>query len=158
MILVALLLIVSSFPIPGNYKIYIVESGSMAPTIPTGSVIAVKPDADYKIGEVITFGPMSVKKVPTTHRIQDIRVQAGEPIYITKGDANNAPDAKDTLKKDIIGKVVFHLPYAGYLIVAAKTPLGFLVFIIIPALFVLWDEVVNIWNEIKKIKAKKTQE
>ena len=49
---IALLLIVSVFPITGNYKLMIVQSGSMAPAIKMGGLVIVKPADDYKIGDV----------------------------------------------------------------------------------------------------------
>jgi signal peptidase len=129
-VVVALLLIVSVLPITGNYKIMTVISGSMAPAIKMGSVVMVKPAADYKIGDVITFGPYSKTKAPTTHRIYDIKVEGGAPVYITKGDANNAPDARELQKKDILGKVLFSVPYVGYAVDFAKKPMGFALIII----------------------------
>lgn len=153
---IALLLIVSSFPITGNCKILMVLSGSMEPSIKTGSVVVVKPVKDYKIGDAITFGPYSKKKAPITHRIYDIKVVEGQPIYITKGDANNAPDIREIQKKDIVGKVLFSIPFVGYAVSFAKQPLGFFLIIIIPAAIIIIDEIKNIFSEVKK--KKKTDE
>lgn len=44
-----------SIPIPGDLHIYSVETGSMEPSIKTGSVVFVAPAENYKIGDVITF-------------------------------------------------------------------------------------------------------
>jgi signal peptidase len=155
---IALLLVVSIFPITGNFKVLIVQSGSMEPVIHTGSVVIVKPAADYKIGDIITFGPNTKTKAPTTHRIADIKVQDGIPIYITKGDANNAPDVKEIRKSEIIGKVLFSVPYAGYAVNAAKQPLGFTAIIILPAAIIIYDEIRKIWEEAKKMRKKKEEE
>lgn len=152
--LIAVLLIISSFPITGNFKVLTVLSGSMEPAIKTGSVVMVKPVSDYKIGEVITFGPYSRTKAPTSHRIYDIKVVAGEPVYITKGDANNAPDTREIQKKDIIGKVLFSVPYVGYAVDAAKKPLGFAFIIIVPAIIIIYDEAKKIWKGITELKNK----
>jgi signal peptidase len=114
-----------------------------------GSVVMVKPAADYKIGDVITFGPYSKTKAPTTHRIYDIKVTGGEPIYITKGDANNAPDARELQKKDILGKVLVSVPYVGYAVDFAKKPMGFALIIIVPAAIIIYDEIRKIINEMK---------
>lgn len=154
---IALFLIVSVFPISGNFKTLVVLSGSMEPAIHTGSVVVVKPVSDYKIGDVITFGPMSKTKPPTTHRIYDMKVNDGTPIYITKGDANNAPDGREIQKRDIIGKVLFSLPYLGYAVDAARKPIGFAFIIIIPALIIIYDQVIKIKDEIVK-KRQKTKE
>ena len=156
-ILVVLLLIVSTLPITGNYKVMTVISGSMEPKIKMGSVVVVKPADDYKIGDVITFGTISKTKSPTTHRINDIRVIDGKPIYITKGDVNNAPDTRQVQKKDVIGKVLFDVPYVGYAVDFAKKPIGFALIIIIPAAVIIFDEARKIYNEIKKKKTKKAE-
>ena len=156
-ILVVLLLIVSTLPITGNYKVMTVISGSMEPKIKMGSVVVVKPADDYKIGDVITFGTISKTKSPTTHRINDIRVIDGKPIYITKGDVNNAPDTRQVQKKDVIGKVLFDVPYVGFAIDFAKKPIGFALIIIIPAAVIIFDEARKIYNEIKKKKTKKAE-
>ncbi|MCK4473702.1 signal peptidase I [Candidatus Parcubacteria bacterium] len=149
---VALLLIFSIFPISGNFKPMIVQSGSMEPAIKMGSVVVVKPADNYKIGDVITFGEVSKTKTPTTHRVHDIKVNEGKPYYITKGDANNAPDQKEIAKKDIVGKVLFSIPYLGYGVDFAKKPIGFALIIIIPAMLVIGDEIKKIFREIKKKK------
>ena len=52
---IALLLIISVLPITGNYKVMTVLSGSMEPTIKMGSIVVVKPQENYKIGDIITF-------------------------------------------------------------------------------------------------------
>lgn len=151
---IALLLVVSAFPITGNIKFLTVLSGSMEPVIKTGSVVVVKPVNDYKVGDIITFGPYSKTKAPTTHRIQDIKVQGGEPVYITKGDANNASDTRTVTKRDIVGKVVLDVPYIGYAVAAAKKPIGFALIIIVPAAIIVYDEIRKVWAEIKKLRKK----
>lgn len=153
--LIAILLMVSVFPIPGNFKAMTVLSGSMEPTIKTGSIVVVKPLDDYKIGDIITFGPNTKTQTPTTHRINDIKVVDNNVVYITKGDANNAPDTKEITKNDIIGKVLFHVPYVGYAINAAKQPVGFMLIIVIPAVIIIYDEIRKMWKELLKLKNKK---
>ena len=132
----------------------IVQSGSMAPAIKMGSVVVAKPAENYQIGDVITFGPYTRTQAPTTHRIYDIKVTDGNPVYITKGDANNAPDQREITKRDIVGKVLFSIPYLGYAVDFAKRPLGFSLIIIVPAALIIIDEIKNIYGEIKKKKPK----
>ena len=151
---IACLLIVSTFPITGNIKVMVVQSGSMAPAIKIGSIVVVKPVEDYKIGDVISFGEATRIKAPTTHRVYDIKVVEGEPYYITKGDANNAPDQREVSKREIIGKVLFSVPYLGYAVDFAQKPLGFALIIIVPAALIIFDEVKKIWQEVKLKKSK----
>lgn len=150
--LVALLLIISISPITGNYKVMIVQSGSMEPTIKTGSIVAVKPASSYNVGDVITFGPTPKGKIPTTHRIIAETVNNGMEAYTTKGDSNDTADLKEVLQKDVLGKVYVSVPFVGYALTAAKEPIGFLILIIIPALLLLFDEGKKIFVEIKKMK------
>lgn len=149
---IALLMIISAFPIPGNYKIMVVQSGSMEPAIKIGSVLLVKPSSNYRIGDIITFGPFSKTQIPTTHRIHEIRVSGGTPIYITKGDANNAPDQRELTEKDILGKVLISIPCLGYAVDLVKKPIGFALIILIPASVIIFDEIKKIYGEIKKKK------
>ena len=153
--IVALLLIVSTFPIKGNYQLLIVQSGSMEPAIKTGSIVIVKPALTYQVGDVITFGAVSKTKIPTTHRIIEIRRQGGRPVYVTKGDANEGEDAQEVPARRVIGKVFFDVPFLGYALAAAKRPVGFAVLIIIPALLLLFGEAKNIFLEIKKMRTPK---
>lgn len=150
--LVAVLLVWSALPIKNGPKVFIVQSGSMEPAIHTGSVVVVKSASEYRVGDIITFGPYSKTKAPTTHRIHDIKVQGGEPVYITKGDANNAPDSRVVAKRDIVGKVVLDAPYLGYAVATAKQPYGFAILIIVPAAIIIFDEGKKIWKEIAKLK------
>jgi len=153
--LIAIVLIISVFPITGNFKILTVLSGSMEPKIHIGSIVFVKPSSDYKIGDVITFGPNTKTQTPVTHRISDMRVVDGNIIYVTKGDANDSPDIREIQKKDIIGKVLFSVPFAGYAVDYAKKPFGFVLIIAIPAILIVYDEIRKIWKEIMKLKSKK---
>ena len=157
MVILALLLIISTFPIAGNYKLMIVQSGSMEPAIHTGGIILVKPTTTYQVGDIITFGPVPKGKVPTTHRIKESRVQDGKIIYVTKGDANEDKDFNEVMHKDVWGKVYLDLPYIGYILAAAKKPIGFMALIAIPALILMYDESKKIFLEIKKMKAKKNE-
>lgn len=154
-ILIGLLLIVSIFPITGNIKIMTVLSGSMEPSIHTGSIVVAKPSSNYKIGDVVTFGKNTKTEIPTTHRITEMRTENGVMIYKTKGDANNSEDGKEVLSKDIIGKVHFSVPYVGYAINFVKKPLGLMLVILIPAIIIVYDEIRKILKEVKKIKNEK---
>jgi len=155
--IIAVLLIISVLPITGNIKFMTVQSGSMSPAIKMGSVVMVKPIDDYKIGDVITFGQLTKTKSPTTHRIYDIKVVDNTPVYVTKGDANNASDQREISKREIIGKVLISVPYAGFAVDAARKPIGFMLIIIIPAGLIIFDEARKIYEEVKKRKKKKAK-
>lgn len=153
--LVAVLLVWSALPIKNGPKVFIVQSGSMEPAIKVGSVVIVKSVSDYRVGDIITFGPYSKTKPPTTHRIYEIKGDCPNCTYVTKGDANNGPDQRDIRPADVVGKVMFDVPYVGYAVAAAKTPIGFALIIIIPAAIIVYDEVRKILGEVKNLRKKR---
>ncbi len=158
---IAILVLVSAFPIAGNIQIKVVQSGSMEPAIKTGSVVLIKPSSSYKIGDIITFEgnfkDARGQKVPTTHRIVDMKVERGNPVYVTKGDVNEERDTTEISHQKVIGKVLVSVPYLGYAVEAAKRPYGFLAIIVIPALIIVYDEGAKIWKEVKRISGKKDE-
>ena len=154
---IVLLIVVSILPIPGNYKLLIVQSGSMEPAIKTGSVVIVKPVENYKTNDVITFVDGGKSKT-TTHRVVDMEVISGQTQYITKGDANNAEDSNKVPEDKVVGKVLISIPYAGYILAMAKKPIGFVLLVVVPCLMIIFEEVGKIWKEIKKRKVEKEKD
>jgi signal peptidase I len=155
LLLVLGLFVVFSFvPIPGNYKLFTVQSGSMEPKIHMGSLIFVKPESDYSVGDVVTRMTSDVK-VTVTHRIVKKEEKDGKIVFDTKGDANNSEDGAIIMQSDIIGKEIFKLPYFGYLVGFAKTMPGIILLIIIPAVIIVYDEINKIKKEFGKLKKKK---
>jgi signal peptidase len=154
-ILVAILLVWSILPVKNGPKILAVLSGSMEPAIHTGSVVVIKPESQYNINDVVTFGKDTKKDVPTTHRIVSSRVQDGVMVFKTQGDANNAPDSTEIRQSDIHGKVLFSVPLVGYIIDFVRQPIGLVLVIVLPAIFIVYDEVRKIMAEVKKMRKPK---
>jgi len=150
--LFGLLVIYSALPFSYGLKIYTVQSGSMEPVIKTGSVIFVLPSREYNIGNIVTRTSEN-NSITVTHRI----VERNGNEFTTKGDANNAVDPLPLEQSSIVGKYLFQIPYLGYPIGFARTTRGLLLLIIIPSLFIIFDEAMNIKNELKKMKQKKIQ-
>jgi signal peptidase len=103
-----------------GYRPVAVYSGSMVPTIPVGGLAFVKPTSSsaLHVGDVITFTDPYVPGKLVTHRIVRIVPRAGRPTaYRTKGDAN---PGRDPWTIELPNRV-FHVPYAGYALVYART-------------------------------------
>jgi signal peptidase I len=146
----------SAFDIPGGTKLFSVQSGSMEPAIKTGSVVLVKPVAEYNKGDIITFINEADRDNPnplstTTHRIHDVVETDGSVAYVTKGDANDSPDGGRVDSGLISGKALFSVPYLGYLVSFAKTEWGLIFLIIIPATLIIYNEVLSIKREAKRL-------
>jgi len=146
----------SALKLPGGLRLYTVMSGSMTPKIPVGSLVFVRAQEEYQKGDVITFKSEEYKsitnpKVTITHRLYDIVQQDGKVYYQTKGDANNTSDSDLLEKSQIIGKTDFYLPYFGYVVSFAKTKEGLIGMIIIPAVIIIYSELIAIKNETVKL-------
>lgn len=148
---VATLFLAPLLPIKGNIEIKIVKSGSMEPSIKTGSIVVIKPASLYSVGDVITFGEDSPSSYPTTHRIVSTSEVQGETLYQVKGDANEEADPTPVGESDVIGKVIFTMPNAGYLLDFARQPIGFILLIAFPAALVILNELIDIGKEIQRV-------
>jgi len=95
-----------------------VLTGSMRPTIQPGDLIVSRPvDAnDLRIGDVVTFQPVSGDPTLVTHRIVDLtRNLQGETVEVlTRGDANGADDAP-LVPEQVMGRMLYRIPRVGYL-------------------------------------------
>ncbi len=131
-----------------GYAFFEVISGSMSPAIEKWDVIVVKLDADYEVGDIVSFknGDAYI-----THRI----IEINDGAYVTKGDANNTVDNPIT-KDKIAGKVVKVYPSAAAWIKVFTTPkvlLGTIIsLILIGKTLALFKEAKEIKEEEKKVK------
>ena len=109
-ILAALIILATVCCFAFGYKPAVVLSGSMEPTIETGSIalIDTKDKTDIKKGDIIAF---TVDNTFITHRVTRID---DEGIH-TKGDGNETADLWVIKEKNITGKTVFWIPKAGYI-------------------------------------------
>lgn len=115
--------LVIAAPLTGHQP-FIIRSGSMSPSISRAdiAIIAkVRTDA-LQPGDVVTFQVPNSAVI--THRITRV-VQVGGVAYLeTKGDANAAPDPNLTPAGWVIGRVLFSIPLAGYLLALPSSPIG----------------------------------
>ena len=100
-----------------GYQSYVVETGSMIPTLPIGSTILVrelKPGELPAVGDIITY---SRESAAITHRItHEVTGEDGVTRYQTQGDnPDNSADPWLVSLSDIRGIVIWHvtLPWAG---------------------------------------------
>lgn len=160
LMLIAVLFLFPALPVPGNYQARVVLSGSMEPTIKTGSIVFVRPVNSYQVGDVITFTSRDFRGskgeiIPVTHRIVEINHGEFGIEFVTKGDANDGKDTRTVRQANILGKAFLVVPYVGYAVETARKPYGFLALILIPATIIMFDQGKNIFSEAKKMKKAK---
>jgi signal peptidase len=154
-IFIAMLLITTLVPVPGNFKVKVVKSGSMEPYIKTGGIVVIKPSTVYQKNDVITFGEDTKTQIPTTHRIVAVEGEGDSQVFTTKGDANDSEDSGKTSLSEVRGKVILTVPYLGFVLDFAKQPLGFGLLVGVPALVIIIEEIGKIIAEVKSIRRKK---
>ncbi len=124
-ILILLAVIASCLPltIPRymGYEIYNVVSGSMEPEIPVGSVIYVDIIDPEEVQEKDVIAFRSNGSV-ITHRVVQNKLVEGE--FVTKGDANAAEDMNTVPYMNLIGRVKYHFPVIGQLMVLYTSNIG----------------------------------
>jgi signal peptidase len=101
-----------------GWRIYVVRTGSMAPSIRPGDVVIDVPAKNIRLGEVITF-PRVVGSY-TTHRVVAVTSRGIE----TKGDANPSPDYGYVTPSEVAGREVAVVPKAGYVLEFPSHPEG----------------------------------
>lgn len=131
------------------YQALVVRSGSMSPTIPTGSIVFyTKVNADkVKVGDIIVFDKPGQTNEKVTHRVYKISTGATGKYFTTKGDANGTPDDWQVPAVGTGWVSAFHVPAIGYVLHALQSTLARLLLLVIPALGLGAITLYEIWRE-----------
>lgn len=133
-----------------KFSLYTIISPSMVPNINVYDVIVdVKVDKpeDIKINDVITFNSNipEVSGKTITHRVIAINKDANGNYYFqTKGDNNLVEDGVNVEFSNIIGKVALKIPQLGKVQSFLASRAGWLVIVLIPALYVILKSIMKI--------------
>lgn len=138
-----------------KFSLYTIISPSMVPNINVYDVVIdlrVDEPEDIEIGDVITFYSDSpeVHGGTITHRvISIIKDKNGSYSYQTKGDNNLVEDSSIVPFEKIVGKVALRIPQLGRVQFFLASSFGWLLLLLIPALYIIFKDINRI------IKAKK---
>ena len=128
------LLLFSGLSFGGVVNARIVLTGSMEPAISSGDIIITTPVSrkEPKVGDVVAYQAkrFNGENVAVfSHRIISGDLQSG---FVVKGDANKSPDNQKPKASDILGVVIFVIPFLGNIL----TPKA--LFLLVPCIFGLW--------------------
>lgn len=117
------------------YQALVVRSGSMAPTIPTGSLVVYHKvgASQLKVGDVIVFNKPNDPSEKVTHRIFAVRSGQQGKYFLTKGDANLVPDAWTVPVKGTGWEASWHVPVLGYVLWYIQSGSLRVLLIVVPA-------------------------
>ena len=115
-VLVGLVMVLPALAPLAGREVIVLESGSMSPAWPTGSLVVVVIDqhvdrATIRVGDVVTY--RTENGLLITHRVVAIDGAGASRQFTTKGDANDHPDPQPIPTARIVGRADFGLPYLG---------------------------------------------
>ena len=141
-----------------KFSVYTIVSQSMEPTISVYDVIIntkVDDIKDVKINDVITFISTSniTYGMTITHRVVGTKkMDTGEVCLITRGDNNTQEDNSCVTKSNLIGVTKAVIPGLGKIQFFLSSSLGWILIIILPALYIIIKDVIKIFGLAKDIK------
>lgn len=99
----------------GIVRAAVVLTGSMEPTIKPGDIVVMTSPSRLtpQIGSIVEYQGRRFDGTPVagfTHRIIGGFPDTG---FLMKGDANTSPDTQQPTMKDILGVVMFTIPFVG---------------------------------------------
>lgn len=130
---VALLVLASSFLVAivlgvglvaGWWRVLPVASSSMAPSVPKGALVIVRPESFERLeaGQVIVYHPPVDDGRPLVHRVVEVHRADGRVSVRTKGDANPSADQWIAeLQNPPVWRVSAIVPHAGAFVELLRT-------------------------------------
>lgn len=151
-------------PVVGATETYIVQSGSMEPSMSPGAVIFVydTPATEIEEGDIITYDLQGGERRVTTHRVVDVYRDDGIKMR-TKGDANEEVDQYVVPESAVIGKVPIlvedlhvpgigeigeypaKIPEMGQFLIFAGSQWGIAAFVIVPSILLIMSEAYDLF-------------
>jgi len=124
----------ATVPVLFGYHNYTVGGDSMEPALKHGSVALAAPTSPraLRVGDIIAYR-QSPENPPVLHRIvQIVTNEDGQPGFITQGDQNPTPDTQPVALQGPGDKVMYTVPYAGYVLDFASSTAGRILLIGVP--------------------------
>lgn len=99
-----------------GWRLQVVETGSMSPEVPTGSLALTAPanPRSIEVGDVIAFDdPLGAERT-ILHRVVEVRTgEHHQPRFVTQGDANLEHDAAEVRAGLVQGRMLGSVPRLG---------------------------------------------
>jgi signal peptidase I len=139
--------VVLVLPSATGHRSLTVLTGSMEPTLETGSVVIDEMIAptEARVGDIVTFSDPAHPERTITHRLRRAWVEGDTAHMVTKGDANDAPESWDVKVDGQIGRVMVHVPKLGHVRALIGTRQSYLVLVMAIVLLGAWV-LADVWR------------
>lgn len=142
-----------------KYRMFTVISGSMEPKYKIGDVLISKEvePSKIKVGDTISYlgakGDFRDKVI--THQVIGIeKDENGKHIFRARG-INNLVEDPEVLEEQLYGVVIYKVFILSFLYRIVSTNIGFYAFIIIPLMYIIGYEMINVM--LKKEEQRRTK-
>ena len=153
-LILALLLAV---PAATGHRTLTVLTGSMEPTVDTGSVVideVIRP-TEAHVGDIVTFSDPANRDRLITHRLRAARVVGDTARMVTKGDANDTVERWNVPVDGEIGRVVLSVPKLGHVQELLGSRRGYLLLMVAILVLGLWV-LVDVWRQPRPLESDPT--
>ncbi len=98
-----------------GYRPLVDYSNSMSPAINAGDVLIVRPAAASSVrrGEIVAFHDPQRNGKLITHRVVSVHASPKRLEFLTRGDANAAPESWSVARQSSVGEVMLRIPDLG---------------------------------------------
>ena len=130
------------------FSLYTIISPSMEPNINVYDVVVTRKVDPKTIneGDVITFISSSSlgEGLTITHRVKSKIITENDVKFRTQGDNNKVADSALVQSNNVLGKVIFKIPYLGHLQFLLQSKGGWIFILLIPAMIVVLYDVIKV--------------
>ena len=133
-------------PLPFGQRLLALQSTSMVPQLPPGSLILIRPEPWYLPGDIVSLWErVNGKDELVTHRIMSV----GGNVYVTKGDSNQLYDRGLTPQRLIEGRMIMSIPVLGAVVLFFQSKTG-LALLMIPITVILCLEFTRLYQVLRE--------
>ena len=123
----------------------VVTSESMVPTLEVGDLLVIQSwsEESISLGDIIVFWADWNPDTPVVHRIVEIIEESSGRLFVTRGDNNPTNDWGERTIEDILGVVVWRIPYLGSVSLFLRTTTGFTLMAFFFAVLLIVPEIIE---------------
>jgi signal peptidase len=135
-IAVALALLAFEAVLGSSVHLVAIPTGSMRPALDPGALVLVQSTSapnQIQLGDIVEYKALSVNE-DVVHRVIGIQQGSEGVLFITKGDNNTSPDPAPVPYANVIGKVVFAVPFLGFFVLSPPLDITAMLFLFVASL------------------------